>query len=31
MREISEVNTQFLSYVYDVHLPDGSVPHLSGY
>jgi hypothetical protein len=25
MREISEVNTQFLSYVYDVHLPDGSV------
>jgi hypothetical protein len=25
MREISEVNSQFLSYVYDVHFPDGSV------
>jgi hypothetical protein len=25
LREIAEVNTQFLSYVYDVHLPDGSV------
>lgn len=25
MRNITEVNTQFLSYVYDVHFPDGSV------
>ena len=25
MRNISEVNSQFLSYVYDVHFPDGSV------